>query len=114
MRMRALDGWRGIGALAVCFIHLQLSGYLTAAPSLDSWTLAVDFFFVLSGFVMARDRVSAGYAMIEAVAPFEVQKMRWGGRFYDSSAGKISACLEAAKKTGKDQRCSITVPAPAQ
>jgi peptidoglycan/LPS O-acetylase OafA/YrhL len=54
MRMRALDGWRGIGALAVCFIHLQLSGYLTAAPSLDSWTLAVDFFFVLSGFVMAR------------------------------------------------------------
>ncbi|WP_026782707.1 acyltransferase family protein [Pleomorphomonas koreensis] len=54
MRMRALDGWRGIGALAVCFIHLQLSGYLTSAPSLDSWTLAVDFFFVLSGFVMAR------------------------------------------------------------
>lgn len=54
MRMKALDGWRGIGALAVCFIHLQLNGYLTSVPSLDSWTLAVDFFFVLSGFVMAR------------------------------------------------------------
>ncbi len=54
MRMKALDGWRGIGALAVCFIHLQLNGYLTSAPSLDSWILAVDFFFVLSGFVMAR------------------------------------------------------------
>jgi len=52
--------------------------------------------------------------MIEAVAPFEVEKMRWGGRFYDSSAGEISACLETAKKTGKDQHCSITVPAPAQ
>lgn len=54
MRMKALDGWRGIGALAVCFIHLQLNGFLTSAPSLDSWILAVDFFFVLSGFVMAR------------------------------------------------------------
>ncbi len=54
MRMKALDGWRGVGALAVCFIHLQLNGYLTSVPSLDSWTLAVDFFFVLSGFVMAR------------------------------------------------------------
>lgn len=54
MRMKALDGWRGIGALAVCFIHLQLNGYLNSVPSLDSWTLAVDFFFVLSGFVMAR------------------------------------------------------------
>jgi len=64
--------------------------------------------------VMGRDRVSAGYAMIEAVAPFEVEKMRWGGRFYDSSASDFSACLETAKKTGKDQRCSITVPAPAQ
>lgn len=54
MRMKALDGWRGFGALAVCFIHLQLNGYLTSAPSTDSWTLAVDFFFVLSGFVIAR------------------------------------------------------------
>lgn len=54
MRMKALDGWRGFGALAVCFIHLQLNGYLTSAASLDSWTLAVDFFFVLSGFVISR------------------------------------------------------------
>lgn len=54
MRMKALDGWRGFAALGVCFIHLQLNGYLTVVPSLDSWTLAVDFFFVLSGFVLAR------------------------------------------------------------
>jgi hypothetical protein len=52
-----------------------------------------------------------GYAMIEAVAPFEVQKMRWGRRCYGSSAGDFLACLETAKKTGKDQRCSITAPA---
>lgn len=94
----------GLGGLFIgVFLILLLPRFLPF--SADSRVAAL---------VMGRDRVSAGYAMIEAVAPFEVQKMRWGGRFYDSSAGKISACLEAAKKTGKDQRCSITVPAPAQ
>lgn len=74
MRMKALDGWRGIGALAVCFIHLQLNGFLTSAPSLDSWILAVDFFFVLSGFVMARvyaDDLVDG----ERVAVFVVRRL---------------------------------------
>ncbi|WP_370678153.1 acyltransferase family protein [Pleomorphomonas sp. PLEO] len=74
MRMKALDGWRGIGALAVCFIHLQLNGYLTSVPSLDSWTLAVDFFFVLSGFVIARvyaDELADG----ERVAIFAVRRL---------------------------------------
>ena len=71
MRMKALDGWRGIGALGVCFIHLQLNGFLTSGPSLDSWILAVDFFFVLSGFVMARvyadDLVDGGRVAMFAV-----------------------------------------------
>lgn len=74
MRMKALDGWRGFGALAVCFIHLQLNGYLTSAPSLDSWTLAVDFFFVLSGFVIARvyaDELVDG----EQLAVFAVRRL---------------------------------------
>ena len=74
MRMKALDGWRGIGAIAVCFIHLQLNGFLTSAPSLDSWILAVDFFFVLSGFVMARvyaDDLVDG----ERVAVFVVRRL---------------------------------------
>jgi len=97
--------WRagGVGVLAGIFLILLLPRVLPF--SADSH---------VAGLVMGRDRVSAGYAMIEAVAPFEVEKMRWGGRFYDSSAGEISACLETAKKTGKDQHCSITVPAPAQ
>ena len=74
MRMKALDGWRGIGALGVCFIHLQLNGFLTSGPSLDSWILAVDFFFVLSGFVMARvyaDDLVDG----ERVAAFVVRRL---------------------------------------
>lgn len=74
MRMKALDGWRGIGALAVCFIHLQLNGYLTSVPSLDAWILAVDFFFVLSGFVMARVYADE-LAGREQVAIFAVRRL---------------------------------------
>jgi len=54
----------------VCLIHLQLNGFLTSAPSLDSWTLAVDFFFVLSGFVMARtyaDRLTNDDSVVDFV-----------------------------------------------
>lgn len=65
MRLRALDGWRGVGALAVAILHFQAMGFFTLAPPLESLTLAVDFFFVLSGFVIARtyaDALAAGSA----------------------------------------------------
>ncbi len=103
MRMKALDGWRGTGALAVCFIHLQLNGYLTSAPSLDSWTLAVDFFFVLSGFVMARiyaDELADG----ERVAVFVVRRL---GRLWPLHVSMLAmfvaveiAKLALARETG--------------
>ncbi|WP_029728400.1 DUF6118 family protein, partial [Sinorhizobium meliloti] len=66
----------------------------------------------VASLVMGRDRVSAGYAMIEAVDPFAVKKMKWGGQFYDAGGGEILACLEKARQTGKDQKCTVTVPAP--
>ena len=37
---------------------------------------------------------------------------QWGGTFYDATGGEISACLEKARQTGKDQKCTITVPVP--
>lgn len=50
-RLLALDGLRGIAAFAVVFFHL-----LEDMPTtlFSSGYLAVDFFFVLSGFVLAR------------------------------------------------------------
>ncbi|WP_112313484.1 DUF6118 family protein [Pseudogemmobacter bohemicus] len=68
----------------------------------------------VAALVMGRDRVSAGHAVIRAADPFEAQKITWGGQFYDASSGEISACLETARRTGTDQRCTVTVPAPAQ
>ncbi|RVI06559.1 hypothetical protein CN200_30695 [Sinorhizobium meliloti] len=66
----------------------------------------------VASLVMGRDRVSAGYAMIEAADPFTVKKMKWGGQFYDAGGGEILACLENARQTGKDQKCTVSVPAP--
>ncbi|CAG0996647.1 hypothetical protein BURK2_02717 [Burkholderiales bacterium] len=68
----------------------------------------------VAALVMGRDRVSAGHAVIRAADPFEAQKITWGGQFYDASGGEISACLETARRTGTDQQCTVTVPAPAQ
>lgn len=68
----------------------------------------------VASLVMGRDRISAGYAMIGAVDPLEVEKIKWGGRLYNVSGGEISACLETARQTGKDQKCTIAVPAPTE
>lgn len=46
--------------------------------------------------------------------PIGVKKLQWGAGFYETSGGEISACLEKARQTGKDQQCTITVPVPTQ
>jgi len=53
-RFRALDGLRGLFAVAVAGLHCSVYGYFYDLPLLRSAYLAVDFFFVLSGFVIAH------------------------------------------------------------
>jgi len=51
--------------LFVAITHLGTSGYLPALPSLEPTTVMVEFFFLLSGFVMARvygDSLTDGHA----------------------------------------------------
>lgn len=54
MRFRALDSWRGICALLVAAHHLEVRGFLYWQPLVRNAWLFVDFFFVLSGFVIAH------------------------------------------------------------
>ena len=49
-RFLALDGLRGVAALVVVWFHISVFGWVRA-PQLA--TLAVDLFFILSGFVLA-------------------------------------------------------------
>ena len=93
----------GIGVVVGVFLILLLPRFLPF--SADSRVASL---------VMGQDRISAAYAMINSVDPLGVKKLEWGAGFYDASGGEISACLEKAKQAGKDQKCTITVPAPAQ
>jgi peptidoglycan/LPS O-acetylase OafA/YrhL len=54
-----LDGWRGLAAIVVCYGH--------ATHNVPGFVLAVDFFFVLSGFVIAR---SYGERLTNGTMPF--------------------------------------------
>ena len=93
----------GVGVVVGVFLILLLPRFLPF--SADSRVASL---------VMGQDRISAAYAMINSVDPLGVKKLEWGAGFYDASGGEISACLEKARQTGKDQKCTITVPVPAQ
>jgi peptidoglycan/LPS O-acetylase OafA/YrhL len=53
MRFQALDGWRGAGAVIVAIFHLNVYSHLYSFPLVRNAYPFVDFFFVLSGFVIA-------------------------------------------------------------
>ncbi|MEO8702134.1 MAG: acyltransferase, partial [Kofleriaceae bacterium] len=65
MRFEALDAWRGICALIVAVEHLSITNVLHANEFVRHGARFVDFFFVLSGFVIAhayRERLARGVA----------------------------------------------------
>ena len=53
IRLRALDGWRGVGAIVIALAHLELAGFSNLGIADLKPYVLVDYFFVLSGFVMA-------------------------------------------------------------
>jgi peptidoglycan/LPS O-acetylase OafA/YrhL len=71
-RIQVLDSWRGVCALLVAVYHFPVVGLVQSSPlARHSW-LFVDFFFVLSGFVIAkvyagrlRDAASTGRFIIK-------------------------------------------------
>ena len=65
-RFEALDSWRGICALMVALLHFEAFSHLKDLPFFNDAYLFVDFFFVLSGFVIAanyRTRLANGFGV---------------------------------------------------
>ncbi|MCE7026670.1 acyltransferase family protein [Jiella avicenniae] len=53
-RFQALDGWRGVCALLVVCFHAPVTGFAETSGLVRNAFLFVDFFFVLSGFVITH------------------------------------------------------------
>lgn len=68
-RFQALDAWRGICALVVALEHLNVANVLHQNDLVHHGYRFVDFFFVLSGFVIAhayRERLQSGWQQTRA------------------------------------------------
>lgn len=53
-RFESLDAFRGISASLIVFFHLHLIGSFTESAAIKGIWILVEFFFVLSGFVLAH------------------------------------------------------------
>jgi len=65
-RFVALESWRGIAACLVALFHLDAFSHFYEIPFLRNSWLFVDYFFVLSGFIIAANyekRLSEGFGL---------------------------------------------------
>ena len=70
MRLVALDSLRGLCALMVVLLHINSASHISEATFVRQSWLFVDFFFVLSGFVIAfvyLDKIESPAALVEFV-----------------------------------------------
>ena len=95
MRFVALDSWRGIAALMVAAYHFEATWHFHGAPMLANSYLFVDFFFVLSGFVIAH----AYGAKVNSKSDLAAFAVRRFGRLWPLAAAVLSAfvAVEVAK-----------------
>ncbi len=73
-RYGALDGWRGLAALAIAFYHAPIANPLREFAGWKNWELFVDFFFVLSGFVIMH---AWGQRLTDAAAMRDFMQRRF-------------------------------------
>lgn len=97
-RYRALDGLRGVAALMVAVFHFGALWHLAGFPLIANAYLFVDFFFVLSGFVIAHAYGRRLGSALE-VAQFATRRL---GRVYPLHIAALAAlvALEAIKLVG--------------
>lgn len=78
-RFAVLDAWRGVCALLVTLYHIPLAHRLQGTQGFLNMQMFVDFFFVLSGFVMCH---AYGQQLNSGKARFDGFMIRRFGRVY--------------------------------
>jgi hypothetical protein len=58
------------------------------------------------------DRWQAGAGLMQAANPAGAQALAAASRLAAANAEALQACGEAARRVGREQKCSVTVPAP--
>jgi len=87
-RFRSLDAWRGIAALFVAALHLKTTGWINQSLLVQGAGHFVEFFFVLSGFVIAhayRDRLERGWTL-----PFIIRRI---GRLWPLNVATLAVLV---------------------
>lgn len=108
MRFDALDACRGLAALMVALQRLEAHGYHASLGPVRNAYLFVDFFFVLSGFVIAHawgERLESG----RQVGAFLVRRF---GRLWPLHAAMLALFLavEALKLVAASRGAQMTSP----
>lgn len=109
MRYKVLDSWRGIAAMFVAAFHFPVNGFVHGTALVRHSWLFVDFFFVLSGFVIAH-ALRDGLADTSAFRAFMVRRL---GRVYPLYAVILFAFVALEAVHAGVQLFGITTQTPA-
>ena len=90
-KFRVLDSWRGVAALLVAVFHLNIAGTIYSLGFVRDGYLFVDFFFVLSGFVITHGYASR-LATPEQLGTFAFRRL---GRLWPLHATVLLAFVVA-------------------
>jgi peptidoglycan/LPS O-acetylase OafA/YrhL len=95
MHFRVLDSWRGIAALLVAIFHLNVYSAIYSLDFIRNGYLFVDFFFVLSGFVITHSYANR-LGTLEGLSAFAIRRF---GRLWPLHAVVLLAfvIVESAK-----------------
>ena len=96
-RFVALDSLRGIAACGVLFMHIGPMGAIGTLPLIRHGDLFVDFFFVLSGFVIAA---AYGARIAEGFSRGTFMLLRFG-RVYPLHIAVIAAFVAVKLASGR-------------
>ena len=74
IHFRVLDSWRGVAALLVAVFHLNILSAIYSLDFIRNSYLFVDFFFVLSGFVITHNYANR-LGTLEGVGTFALRRL---------------------------------------
>ena len=102
-QQRKMQRWFGAGGLAIGLVLFPLLAAVAPGGSFLA-ALATGRF----------DRWQAGAGLMAAADPAGSRGLAIASRLMNANSEALQACSDAAKKAGKEQKCTITVSVPVQ